>query len=161
MRNIFRIAVSILALGIFSPQQAVANQGSDVHMSAHSCKVRGDRLNSVAYHSAGSLIALEDNVRVTCPITTVRSIDSSFRVILYFRTHGARGGNLIKCWINTINHQDRAESGSPRAAGIQIAESLELAPGKTRGVGIIVGGNVNCDLQKNAKILGYVGIFRD
>ena len=62
MRNIFRIAVSILALGIFSPQQVVANQGSDVHMSAHSCKVRGDRLNSVAYHSAGSLIALEDNV---------------------------------------------------------------------------------------------------
>lgn len=121
--------------------------------SAYFCQVIGSS-TQVAYHSAGVLIALRNNVRVSCPINGSFFRDN-MNVKVYFNSTGATstGANLISCQLNKITSDDKTSNGSPRAAGIRVIDRLDLS--NSVRLPKMIGANVVCTLQRNAKILGY------
>ena len=121
--------------------------------SAHLCQVVGSS-SQVAYHSAGVLIALRNNVRISCPVT-VNFFRDNMSARVYFNSRGSSvtAANLITCKLNKIASNDRTSTGSPRGAGIRVIESLTL--NNNVRLPNMIAANISCTLQRNTKILGY------
>ena len=145
MKTIKLLTITAVFFGL--SQAATASQFN----SAHSCQVLGS-VSQVAYHGAGVIIALSNNVRVSCPLSSY-NLNGSLNARVYFNSKASQpSGNKIKCHITKTYRNDTSLQGSPRAAGIRVIDKLVLRNSHSRAGA--VGANILCQMQRGTKLLG-------
>lgn len=139
-------------LALTSTALFASHSASAKTISGHSCQVLG-LSNQVAYHTAGSIIALKDNVRVSCPINR-HDLSGSISARVLFSTRNVRlmNVNYITCHLNKVSEVQGSHQGSKRSARIQVRGALNITNDKW--FADVIGANIVCTLQKEAKIRG-------
>lgn len=125
------------------------------YMSSHFCQPYqhgGQSVVELYYQNQGSVLAAKDTT-VMCPIQMTNPGNQQ-HIKVYYQSVGVQGAPAVSCtfWKITANNLSQVSPSVVSQAGLNAGAFDIYSP---NGSADTIGMNLQCNLKKGAKILGY------